>query len=122
MIVLKELNKLPVSLAHGATGRTSLVAIVRVVPIERVPFKRFLLAKQASDIDAVTRPGRAARMGQVRNCGQEIRPYDRNIADASRSCYTGPVNNQGFSYAAFVEVSLACMKTAVVGDAVQLRP
>src|SRR5687768_14304802 len=88
--VLVALDQLPVSLADGASGEAALVAVVRVVPEERLPAAPASLEDGNQAFAVLVQPGAGGQTGSLEQRGKEIRAGDEGVADRAGPDLTGP--------------------------------
>src|SRR5208282_3438366 len=99
MPVFIKFYQLPVSLANRPAGRATLIAVMGIVPVERIPSERGLTSEQAADINTIAGLRHRPSIDHAEECRHEVGSGYRKIAHASRFRNPGPVGDQGLSNA-----------------------
>ena len=113
--VLVPFDELPVALAHGGRGGVALIAVVRVMPVERAAVLGFA-AQGGGETHAVNGQGQLRlETGHFHDGREKVGAGDGSVVHAAGLGDAGPADHHRFSDAAFVHPAFAAAQGEVAG-------
>ena len=105
--VLVPFDELPVALAHGGRGGVALIAVVRVMPVERAAVLGFA-AQGCGETHAVNGQGQPRfETGHFDDGREKVRAGDGGVVHAAGLSDAGPADHHWLADAAFVHPAFA---------------
>lgn len=106
--VFEPFDELPVAVADGAVGRAALVAVVRIVPIERLAARGALAFQLRQETDAIAMlGGKRGETGELEEGRIIVGADDGGVAGCARFRDTGGGDEPGDARAALVGPAFA---------------